>query len=155
MAQQATEKFALVTGASSGQIGAALVVAFQQKNFTVFAGVRDPAKAPEALSKLPRVHLLQIDLTSEQSVAQAVDSVEAQTAGRGIDVLVNSARVEFVMPVVDTALSEGKRCFDINIWGTFSMIKAFTPQLIRNKGTVVNLSSMGALVNSPWIGESS
>lgn len=51
------EKFALVTGASSGQIAAALVVSFQQKQFTVFAAVRDPAKAAD-LAKLPRVHIL-------------------------------------------------------------------------------------------------
>ncbi|CAG8959040.1 hypothetical protein HYFRA_00012820, partial [Hymenoscyphus fraxineus] len=152
MGQQAAEKFALVTGASSGQIGAALAVAFQKKNFTVFASVRDPKEAPEDLLKLPRVHVLQIDLASEVSIAQAVGTVKSQTAGRGIDVLINGARVEFVMPLIDSSLSEGKRCFDINIWGTFLMVKAFTPQLIQNKGTVVNMSSIGSLVNTPWLG---
>ena len=154
MAQQAVaEKCVLVTGASSGQIGAALVVAFQQKRFTVFAAVRDPEKAID-LSKLPRVHILKIDLTSEASIAEAVEYVQAHTSGRGLDVLMNSARVEFVMPLVDSSIVEGKRLFDINIWGTLAMIKAFTPQLIQNKGTVVNMSSIGGLVNAPWLGKS-
>lgn len=153
-AQQAmAEKFVLITGASSGQIGAALVVAFQQKHFTVFAAVQDPDKVPTDLSKLSKVHILKIDLTSEASVAEAVESVRAHTSGRGLDVLINSARVEFVMPLVDTSIVEGKRLFDINIWGTLAMIKAFTPQLIQNKGTIVNLSSIGALVNTPWLGK--
>lgn len=78
--------------------------------------------------------------------------MHTHTSGKGIDVLVNSARVEFVMPLVDTFMAEGKRLFDINIWGTLAMIKAFTSQLIQNKGTVVNMSSVGGLVNSPWIG---
>jgi 1-acylglycerone phosphate reductase len=147
-----TQKTVLITGASSGQIGAALVVAFQQKDFTVFAAVRDPDTATD-LAKLPRVHILKVDLTSETSIAEAVEHVEAHTSGRGLDVLINSARVEFVMPLVDTSILEGKRLFDINIWGTLAMIKAFTPQLIRNKGTVANMSSIGGLVNSPWLGK--
>jgi 1-acylglycerone phosphate reductase len=153
MAQQAmAEKSVLVTGASNGQIGAALVVAFQQKGFTVFAAVRDPDTATD-LSKLPRVHILNVDLTSEASIAEAVESVQDHTSGRGLEVLMNSARVEFVMPLVDSSIFEGKRLFDINIWGTFAMIKAFTPQLIQNKGTVVNMSSIGGLVNTPWLGK--
>lgn len=148
------EKAVLVTGASSGQIGAALVVAFQQNGFTVFAAVRDPDTASD-LSKLPMVHILKVDLTSEASIAEAVEYVHAHTSGRGLDVLVNSARVEFVMPMVDTSILEGKRLFDINIWGTVAMVQAFTPQLIQNKGTVVNLSSIGGLVNAPWLGKCS
>jgi 1-acylglycerone phosphate reductase len=146
------QKSVLITGANSGQIGAALVVAFQQKDFIVFAAVRDPDTATD-LAKLPGVHILKVDLTSEASITEAVEHVEVHTSGRGLDVLMNSARVEFVMPLVDSSISEGKRLFDINIWGTLAMIKAFTPQLIQNKGTVVNMSSMGGLVNSPWIGK--
>ena len=148
------ENFAFVTGASSGQIGAALVVAFQQKGFTVFAAVRDPEKA-ENLSKLPNVHILKLDLTSERSIADAVEFVEARTAGKGLDVLMNAARVEWVMPLLDTSIADGKRLFDINIWGTLAMAKAFTPQLIQSRGVVVNLSSIAGLVNTPWLGKRS
>lgn len=145
MTQQAmSEKSVLVTGASSGHIGAALVVAFQQKGFIIFAAVRDPDKATD-LSKIPRVHILKLDLTSEASIAKAVEYVQTHTSSRGLDVLMNSARVEFVMPLVDSSIIEGKRLFDINIWGTLTMIKAFTPQLIQNKGTIVN---------TPWLGKS-
>jgi 1-acylglycerone phosphate reductase len=147
------EKSVLVTGASSGQIGAALVVAFQQKGFTVFAAVRDPEKAAD-FSKLQSVHILNLDLTSEASIAEAVEFVQARTSGKGLDVLMNSARVEFVMPLVDSSIIEGKRLFDINIWGTLAMVKAFTPQLIRNRGVVVNMSSIAGLVNTPWLGNS-
>lgn len=145
------ERSVLVTGASRGQIGAALVVAFQQKDFQVFAAVENTDKAAD-LADLEKVHVIKVDLTSESSIADAVEYVQTQTSGRGIDVLANSARVEFVMPCLDTSMNDGKRLFDINIWGTFAMIKAFTPQLIQNKGTVVNLSSIGALVNTPWMG---
>jgi NAD(P)-dependent dehydrogenase (short-subunit alcohol dehydrogenase family) len=105
-----------------------MVVAFQQKCFTVFEAVRDPYTATD-LSKLPRVHVLEVDLTPDISVAvaEAVEFVEAQASGRGLDVLMNSARVEFVMPLVDSSIAEGKRLFDINIWGTLLIIKTFTP----------------------------
>jgi 1-acylglycerone phosphate reductase len=152
MAPQTTpQKSVLITGASNGQIGAALVVAFQQKDFLVFAAVRDPDTATD-LAKLPRVHILKIDLTSAPSITSAVEYVETHTSGRGLDVLINSARVEFVMPVIDTSIEEGRRLFDVNIWGTLGMVKGFTPQLIQSKGTIVNLSSIGGLVNTPWLG---
>lgn len=99
------------------------------------------------------MHILKADLTSEASIAEAVEHVETHTSGRGLDVLVNSARVEFVMPLVDSSIFEGKRLFDINIRGTLAMIKAFTPRIIQNKGTVVNMSSIGGILNSPWIGK--
>lgn len=151
MADQARSKYVLITGASEGQIGSGLVVAFQQKNFVVFATVLDLSKATH-LSSLANVHILKIDLTSEKSVAEAVGYINEHTSGKGLDVLVNSARVEFVMPLVDTSLKEAKRLFDINIWGTVAMVQAFAPQIVKNEGTVVNLSSIAALVNTPWLG---
>jgi 1-acylglycerone phosphate reductase len=146
------EKFVLVTGVSRGQIGAALVVAFEQKGFTVFAAAHDLETTAD-FSKLQNVYVLNIDLTSEASIAQAVEFVQARTSGKGLDVLMNSAKVEFVMPLVDSSMVEGKRLFDINIWGTLAMIKAFTPQLVQNRGLVVNMSSIAGVVNTPWLGK--
>ena len=33
------------------------------------------------------------------------------------------------------------------------MTKAFMPLLVKAKGTVVNISSVGAVVHTPWIGK--
>ena len=34
------------------------------------------------------------------------------------------------------------------------MIKVFVPLLVKSKGTVVNISSIGAVIHAPWIGQS-
>lgn len=147
-----TKKSVHVTGASPGKIGAALVLAFQQAGFTVFAAVRNPDRSAD-LAKLPDVHVATLDITSEESIFKLAQLVKVRTEGKGLDILMNSCRVEFIMAVVDCSLSEGKRLFDINVWGTFAMIKAFTPQLTENKGMVVNMSSIAGFMNTPWLGK--
>ncbi|KAJ8061073.1 hypothetical protein OCU04_010150 [Sclerotinia nivalis] len=146
-----TQKSVLVTGASVGKIGRALALAFQQKGFLVFACVRNLESAAD-LAEIPNVHILVLDITSAQSIFSAVEFVRDRTSGKGLDILMNSARVEFVMPLLDYDLSESKRLFDINVWGTLAMVKAFSPQLIGNKGMVANMSSIAAYIHSPWLG---
>ncbi|ESZ94015.1 oxidoreductase, short-chain dehydrogenase/reductase family [Sclerotinia borealis F-4128] len=146
-----TQKSVLVTGASAGKIGHALVLAFQQAGFLVFSCVRD-ASASDDLAKMPNVHIITLDITSSASITAAVEIVRDRTSGAGLDVLMNSCRVEFVMPLLDYDVREGKRLFDINVWGTLAMIKAFTPQLVGNKGMVVNMSSIAGFIHSPWLG---
>ncbi|KAF7853398.1 hypothetical protein EAF04_010692 [Stromatinia cepivora] len=146
-----TQKSVLVTGASVGKIGRALILAFQQKGFLVFACVRNLESAAD-LAEIPNMHILVLDVTSAESISSAVEFVRDRTSGKGLDILMNSARVEFVMPLLDYDLSESKRLFDINVWGTLAMIKAFSPQLIENKGMVVNMSSIAGFIHSPWLG---
>lgn len=148
----ATNKTVLITGTSEGGIGAALVRAFQKKGLTVYAALRTPSKADE-LAKLPNVHLITLDVTSEQSVAAAAEFVKSHSEGKGLDILVNNCGVNYTMPVLDAPLSRCKEVFDVNLWGTLSMIQAFTPLLLQSKGMVVNISSVGGILNTPWIGK--
>lgn len=148
-----TQRSVLVTGASAGKFGRAFVLAFQKKGFLVFAAVRNSEKASD-LAQIPDVHVISLDITSSESIAAAVEFVKERTSGKGLDVLMNSSRVEFFMPLLDCDINESRRLFDINIWGTLSMIKAFSPQLIENKGMVVNMSSIAGVIHSPWLGKS-
>ncbi|MCJ1395436.1 hypothetical protein MMC18_008322 [Xylographa bjoerkii] len=45
-----------------------------------------------------------------------------------------------------------KKCLMSKIRGVLSMTKTFMPLLVKSKGTVVNISSVGAVIHSPWIG---
>jgi NAD(P)-dependent dehydrogenase (short-subunit alcohol dehydrogenase family) len=149
---QNNQKCVLITGASDGGIGSALALEFQRRGVFVFAAVRDPKKAAN-LASLSRVHVVTLDVTAEPSIAAAVELVRNVNHGRGVDILVNNSGVVHTMPLVDSSLEDGKNLFDVNFWGTLALVKAFTPQLMETKGMVVNISSVGSIVNTPWIGE--
>jgi NAD(P)-dependent dehydrogenase (short-subunit alcohol dehydrogenase family) len=70
----------------------------------------------------------------------------------GLDILVNNAGVGYSMPVLDLDIGRAKALYDTNVWGPVRMVQSFSEPLIAKRGRVVNISSAGAWVNTPWIG---
>ena len=142
----------LVTGTSAGSIGAALAASFANEGLTVFATVRDRSKIEPSLAARPNVHILLLDVTSTASIAAAVEAVSARTHG-SLDYLVNNAGAGYTTPLADVDLDKARQLFEVNFWGVMAMTRAFLPLLVKAKGTVVNISSVGAVVHTPWIGK--
>ncbi|KAF2878525.1 oxidoreductase [Massariosphaeria phaeospora] len=143
-------KSVLITGCSTGGIGYDLAVAFQKRGLVVFATARKTSKMVE-LEKLPNLHLLALDVTSDSSINEACAQVKTQTDGK-LDYLVNNAGRGYVFPLLDADIEEGKKMFDANLWGVLKMIQVFSPLLIDTKGTVVNIGSLSASLYFPWSG---
>ncbi|MCJ1382009.1 hypothetical protein MMC17_005121 [Xylographa soralifera] len=141
----------LVTGTSSGSVGSALAISFAAHGFTVFAGLRSVSKVDPSLSALPNVHVFTLDVASEDSIAAALDFVTSKTKG-SLNCLVNNAGFTYTSPLVDTDMGTARKMFDVNFWGVLNMTKAFVPLLKNSKGTVVNVSSVGAIVHTPYLG---
>jgi NAD(P)-dependent dehydrogenase (short-subunit alcohol dehydrogenase family) len=59
------------------------------------------------------------------------------------------------MPLLDVDIARAQQMHDTNLWGMLRAVQAFADLLIASQGRVVNISSVGAVVNTPWIGESS
>ncbi|KAJ7273386.1 hypothetical protein C8J57DRAFT_1597803 [Mycena rebaudengoi] len=136
----ADKKTILVTGCSGGGIGAAMALALANYGHDVFATARNTSKIPGTLSSYSgpgRVTILQLDVTSGESIKVAHTAVAA--SGKGLDVLVNNAGSGYTMPLLDVDLDQAVRVHDTNL-------------LIPNRGRIVNVSSVGAVVNTPWIG---
>ncbi|RLM01934.1 hypothetical protein CFD26_108407 [Aspergillus turcosus] len=143
-------KTILITGCSANSIGAALALTLAKRGHHIFATARSPAKIPSPLSTLSNVTLLQLDVSSPTSVAAAIKAV--QDHGHGLDVLVNNAGAGYTVPLLDADIDHAKTVYETNVWGTLRMIQGFADLLIANRGRVVNISSVGAVVNTPWIG---
>ncbi|KAK4112857.1 short-chain dehydrogenase/reductase [Canariomyces notabilis] len=141
-------KSVLVTGCSAGGIGQAIAYAFHQKGYHVFATARTPSKIPSTLSSAPNVTVLELDVLSSDSIAEAVQSVSAKTGGR-LDVLVNNAGQASVMPALDVDIDEAKKIFDLNFWAPLAMLQAFAPLLIEARGCLVNNTSASAVCPFP------
>ncbi|KAJ7145291.1 hypothetical protein C8R46DRAFT_1131211 [Mycena filopes] len=150
------KKTILVTGCSTGGIGAAIAYALANRGHTVFATARNPDKLPPELTSHANVTPLPLDVTSPASVAAAAAAVAAAIAtlgtGTGLDALVNNAGLGYTMPLLDVDIDRAIALHDTNVWGTLRTVQAFANLLVAARGRVVNISSVGAVVNTPWIG---
>lgn len=147
-------KTVLITGASAGGIGSALALSFQKRGFHFFATARSLSKIAH-LASLSNVTALKLEVTSADSIAQAVEGVRAKVAElgcTGLDVLVNNSGVGYVMPLLDIDLEESKKLFDVNFWGVLAVTQAFASLLIDAKGSVVNISSLAGEIYTPYRG---
>ena len=141
---------ALVTGSATG-IGAACARLFACNGWDVGVTWLDDetrllaeAVAVDCVASGARTILLELNVTSDESCIAAVDSI-ASRLGR-IDALVNCAGTTRFIPHADLdALPESEflRTYDVNLVGTFRMIRACRDELAKSgRGAVVNISSI-------------
>ena len=149
--KQSSQRSVLISGTSRDGVGSALAASFAARGFVVFATLRDVSQIDPILLTLPNVHTVALDVTSHESIAAASAFVAAKT-GSSLDCLVNNAGSKCTAPLADLDEEMARKVFDVNFWGVLSMTKAFLPQLRKAKGTVVNISSVGAIVPTPYLG---
>jgi NAD(P)-dependent dehydrogenase (short-subunit alcohol dehydrogenase family) len=144
----------LITGCSSG-FGKLAALHFARKGDYVFASMRDTSKGSELTeaAEAEGLHLqvVQLDVTDEQSVANAVQAVIDE--GGRIDVLVNNAGIGAHGPIEETDDDQFREIFETNFFGAMRTIRHVTP-LMRQQGsgTIVNVSSLSGRVPSPFTG---
>jgi 1-acylglycerone phosphate reductase len=136
-----TSKSVLITGCSTGGIGASIAKSFQNRGYLVFATARNLSKLPHELVSSQNVETITLDVTSSSSIAAAAQVVSKRTGGK-LDVLVNNSGAGYTSPGLDVNIEKAKALYDVNFWGVLAMTQAFAPMLIKAKGTVVNISSI-------------
>lgn len=142
------ERVALVTGASSG-IGAATARRLARAGFGVYGAARRTDRIAELGPD--GVRALALDVTSDDSMVTAVDQVLSE-AGR-IDLLVNNAGYGSYGAIEDVPMDEARRQIEVNLFGLARMIQLVVPGMrARGSGTVVNVSSMGGKITTPFGG---
>jgi NAD(P)-dependent dehydrogenase (short-subunit alcohol dehydrogenase family) len=144
------DRIAVVTGTSSG-IGLATSLELARHGYRVFAGMRSPAKADPlreaaARESLP-VEVLEIDVTSSDSVARAFEAVRKHGP---VDVLVNNAGIGGATPLEFVPEEEHRQIFETNYFGAIRCIQAVLPEMReRRGGALVNVSSMQGRIATP------
>jgi NAD(P)-dependent dehydrogenase (short-subunit alcohol dehydrogenase family) len=133
---------ALITGAARA-IGAATARVLTEHGCDVVATARDVAK----LADVPAVARLELDVTDP-------GSVEACLADAGeIDVLVNNAAIAEAGPLESYPIDRFQAAFETNVVGALRMTQAVVPGMRqRNRGTIVNISSVQGRVATPLEG---
>ena len=144
-------KTALITGCSTG-IGRATALRLDGRGWRVFAGVRKPEDA-ESLSGAgsERLTPLIVDVADTASVEVAAERVR-EGSPAGLDGLVNNAGVAYTGPLEFVPLEDFRRQLEVNLVGHLAMTQAALPSLRSAKGRIVNITSIGGIVATPFFG---
>ena len=137
----------VITGTSSG-FGQLTTNTLAAAGHTVFATMRDPggknAKAAQAYAGTHggRIHVVDMDVTSEASVDKAIAAIAAQTGG-AIDAVVNNAG-RFSMGVQESfSMADVQALFDTNVYGPLRVNRAVLPHMRKRRaGVIINVSSI-------------
>lgn len=142
----------VVTGASSG-IGHATALELARCGFRVFAAVR-AARDGESVQAEASGELepLSLDVTDEEAIAAAAEQVASGTGEDGLSGLVNNAGVAYAGPLEFVPLADVRHQLEVNLVGQLAVTRAMLPALRRPGGRIVNVSSIGGLVASPFYG---
>jgi NAD(P)-dependent dehydrogenase (short-subunit alcohol dehydrogenase family) len=134
------KKVAIVSGTANG-IGAATAERFVREGYAVVGlDVKSPAGGPAGGHDF-RVCDVSDEATVSRNVAETVNKY-----GR-IDALVNVAGVVLVKPLTETTWEDYRRILDVNLGGTFLLLKHVLPVMQKaRRGSVVNLGSVSGHV---------
>ncbi|MFB7733402.1 SDR family NAD(P)-dependent oxidoreductase [Streptomyces sp. NPDC056112] len=143
----------LITGGGSG-IGQATVLRILAEGGAVVAadvserGLNDTVE--KAGAHADRLTTLVIDISDEASVRAGVAAAVAALGG--LDVLVNAAGILRSSHTHETSLEDFTRILQVNLVGTFLMIRESIPALLEGRGAaVVNFSSTSAMFAHPYM----
>ena len=140
-------KTVFLTGCSSG-IGKLTSALFAARGWNVAATARDPA----ALAGLTgaAVAAFRLDVTDEPTIAEAV--ARATDRFGGIDVLVNNAGYGLFGPLEGISADQLEEQYKVNVLGLAAVTRHVLPVMRRQHGgTIVNVSSLGGRVTSPFM----
>ncbi|MBF4616441.1 SDR family NAD(P)-dependent oxidoreductase [Curtobacterium sp. VKM Ac-1376] len=141
-----------ITGSSRG-LGRALVAHLLQRGDHVAATTRSSERLLTALDDVDTTNLLplQVTLTDEEQVADAIK--EATVRFGRIDVVVNNAGYGYLGAVEETSNSDVQAMFDVQVNGTWNVIRAVLPQMRQERsGHIINVSSILGVLSFPGWG---
>jgi NAD(P)-dependent dehydrogenase (short-subunit alcohol dehydrogenase family) len=135
----------LITGCSSG-LGKATALRLATDGWTVYATARKTTDLQELAARGCRT--LQLDVTNEDSMVQAVRTIEE--AHGAVGVLINNAGYSQSGAVEAVPMERVRAQFETNFFGLVRLTQLVLPKMRAQRwGRIVNLSSMGGRLVFP------
>jgi len=143
-------KVVVVTGASSG-IGKALVFGLAVMGAKVVLAARNLIVIDDLSSSLNAkgydTIAVKVDVTFEEDCKQLMEKTIAKYGK--IDVLINNAGISMRALFEDVDLKVIHQVMDVNFWGTVYCTKYALPFILKEKGSVVGVSSIAGYKGLP------
>jgi NAD(P)-dependent dehydrogenase (short-subunit alcohol dehydrogenase family) len=143
MNQTIKDSTVLITGATGG-IAQALIAGLTARGARkIYLAARDISTLTASDHLVP----LKLDVTSDEDVAKAA------AAATDVTLLINNAGVNHNTAfLVAPDLAIAREEFEVNYLAPLRMTRAFAPILIANQGAVLNMLTILARVNLPFMG---
>ena len=146
-------KRALITGSSRG-IGFAIAGSLSGAGADVILNSRDKVALGAACDTLAksgaRARALAFDVTSPDSVGEAIDYAEAEIGP--IDILVNNAGMQYRAPLEDFPPDKFEQVIATNLTSVFTVGQAVARHMIRRgRGKIINICSLMSGLSRPSI----
>lgn len=145
------QKTVIITGASSG-IGKACAEEFAKQGANLVLGARQYVALCEITQDLEQRYgikavAVRCDVSKENECEQLIK--QAFLTFNRIDVLVNNAGISMRALFRDLDLLVIRNLMDVNFWGAVYCTKYALPHLLKNKGSVVGVSSIAGYCGLP------
>jgi uncharacterized oxidoreductase len=143
-----TGRTILITGGSAG-IGLAFALKFLELGNEVIVTGRRQSALDAVKAQHPKLHTIQSDVADAAQIAALAERLKRDFPK--LDVLMNNAGVGRTKNLADPAddLDALVSEVETNVAGLIRMTASLTDILIRNRGTVINVSSALAFVPAP------
>lgn len=141
-------KIIAITGGTDG-IGKALVTEFLNRGATVATCSRTAEKLSDLKNEFAGKPLVTMvaDVSKEGDCKNFIEKIIEEY--KGIDILINNAGISMRALFKDTDLDTLKRVMDINFWGTVYCTKFALDSILKNKGSIVGMSSVAGYRGLP------
>lgn len=149
---QIRDRFALVTGASTG-IGFAIAEQLAMQGAHLVLVARTTATLAEATARLTEkygvtVHSISMDLAGPNAPRLLADKLGEQ--GIEIEILVNNAGVSAQGHVADSDPAQLRALVDLNAGALTELTGVLLPAMVhRGHGAIINIASTGAYIPAP------
>lgn len=147
-----TEKYALITGATSG-IGYELAKLFAKDKYNLVIVARDQSKLQTSAEDFKKEGVKVITLSKDLFLPQSASEVYEEVKNKGItiDVLVNDAGQGQFGKFVDNKLKDELDIIQLNITSLVTLTKLFIKDMAkRGEGKILNLSSIAGKIPGPY-----
>ena len=147
-----SKKIVLITGTNSG-FGWLTAHSVAASGHQVYATMRDTqgrnADKAAALAAIANITVLDVTLTDDESVKQAVETILAREGT--VDVLVNNAGYSMNGVAESFTTADVHTTFDINVYAPWRMIKQVLPAMRKQAdGLIINVTSGFGRVSFPF-----
>lgn len=141
------DKVAIVTGGGSG-IGRAIAVKFANEGANVIIVGRREVPLKETSRENEKISYVTGDITKTETIVEVMDTIKDKFNGK-LDILVNNAGWCPVKSIKDIKIEDYDKAFDLDVKALVNMTIESLPFILKSKGNIINLSSVGATHRSP------
>jgi len=141
------ERIVLITGSAFG-LGRALTNKYLSEGWRVIATDKI-GLAPDDYKGNPNVLALKMDVTSDEEVRAAFESVKS--GNLQIDLIINNAGIDRYFPFSEAPVENFREVFETNLFSAYRVNQVFLPLLKKPGGRIIHIGSESLNLTVPFM----